>query len=254
MDIYNICFTFVGDREAVSKEQNSKIICDALESLGVHAEASGRNDILAGGFKVSGAAYKESEGKFLHHGTLLVNTDLGRLGMYLCPDERKLRSKGIASVRSRVANLKDIVPDITVDRVMQAVCDSFMTAAGETAGPEYIGYDALERNEGLRTEYEKLKSWEWRFGTSPEFTHCIDERFEWGGVEIQLNVKKAVIDSVIVYSDALDTDFVEEVKRTLTGLKYDTAVMKTALSRRALAVAAVRPSAASALEDVSGIL
>ncbi|WP_421714602.1 lipoyl protein ligase domain-containing protein, partial [Aeromonas media] len=76
--------------------------------------ASGRNDLLVatadGDRKVSGSAYRETQDRGFHHGTLLLDADLGRLANYLNPDPKKLAAKGITSVRSRVANLCELLP------------------------------------------------------------------------------------------------------------------------------------------------
>lgn len=262
-DTNNICFSFISKKSTdvatgndlagvcgenadgvtnnadffdVAKAENSRVICEALRSLRIDAEISGRNDITVDGFKISGAAYKESGDVFLHHGTILVGTDLTRLATYLQPDERKLKSKGISSVRARVANLRDLEKggSITIEEVCDAVCRAF---AGKNAAVrthiEYIGKDALEKNPALQTEYEKLKSWEWRFGKSPEFTHRIDARFVWGGVDIQLYVKGAVVQSVEVFTDALDTHLAGEIKSALCGVTYNTKDLCDALEQRA---------------------
>lgn len=227
------------------KAENSCVICDAVRSLGLEAEISGRNDITVGGYKISGAAYKESGTAFLHHGTILVGTDLTRLATYLQPDERKLQSKGIASVRARVANLRDLANDendagesatrahgdITIEKVCDAVCMAF--DAKRTASITHIGKDALEKNPALHAEYEKLRSWEWRFGKSPEFTHRIDVRFAWGGVDIQLNVKEGAVQCVEVFTDSLDTQLADEIKSALGGVAYSTENLCESLIRRA---------------------
>jgi lipoate---protein ligase len=99
---------------------NNDIIINALEILGVkNAEASGRNDMVIDDKKISGSAYKLKLGqkdgsgrRSLHHGTMLLDLELGALGKYLSPNKKKLESKGVESVVSRVMNLKEIAPDI----------------------------------------------------------------------------------------------------------------------------------------------
>lgn len=100
---------------------NNEVLIDSIKRLGIdNAVASGRNDIVIGERKVSGSAYRLSIGKkdgsgrkALHHGTMLLNIDLDAVEKYLSPNKLKLKSKGIESVRARVMNLSEIVPDIS---------------------------------------------------------------------------------------------------------------------------------------------
>jgi lipoate-protein ligase A len=107
---------------------NNEILLQALADLGVKAEASGRNDLVVDGRKISGSAYKLKLGKSdgtgrrsLHHGTMLLHLELGALQKYLNPSKKKLESKGVDSVVSRVMNLKEIVPEIDHDKFCKQV-------------------------------------------------------------------------------------------------------------------------------------
>ena len=108
-DLGNVNFSFISANSAETGLDFARFtapIIKALASLGVHAELSGRNDLLLDGQKFSGNAQYSANGRTLHHGTLLFDADLAVLARYLRPDEEKLKSKGIKSVRSRVTNLK----------------------------------------------------------------------------------------------------------------------------------------------------
>ncbi len=235
-DTQNICFTFVGPTtEDNYRVKNSHLVCTALAMLGIIAEPSGRNDILVNGAKISGAAFREKDGKYIHHGTLLIGTDLTRLANYLNPDEKKLTSKGIASVRSRVTNLKAIDSSITVEKVEEVLFQTFCLIKGiNDRQIQSIGKDYLEKEADLKTEYDRLNSWDWRFGKSPSFTHSIDGRFDWGGIEINFTVKNAVIEDIFVYSDALDVTFVQKIYDCVEPLKanpYDVEEIKKTLQK-----------------------
>ncbi len=233
-DTENLCFTFVGStNESNYRVKNSVLVCTALASLGIIAEPSGRNDILVNGAKISGAAFREKDGKYIHHGTVLIGTNLSRLANYLNPDEKKLSSKGIQSVRSRVTNLKTINPNITVDKVIHALFSVFSQEKNlESQEIQYIDTDFLSTTPDLKTEHERLCSWDWRFGKSPEFTHKLEERFEWGGIEVNLVVKNAIIKEVSLFSDALDVQYIQKLRDYFDSLKekpYDTEKIKTEL-------------------------
>lgn len=52
---------------------------ETLEKLGIHAELSGRNDILAEGKKISGNAMFSTKGRMFSHGTLLFQSEMDHI-------------------------------------------------------------------------------------------------------------------------------------------------------------------------------
>lgn len=129
-DLGNTCFTFMAGKPGYDKSVSTDIILQALRQLGVTAGASGRNDLVMetadGPRKISGSAYRETQDRGFHHGTLLLNADLERLADYLNPDPKKLQAKGITSVRSRVANLAEFLPGISHEQVCEAIVQAFL--------------------------------------------------------------------------------------------------------------------------------
>lgn len=135
-DLGNTCFTFMAGKPEYDKTISTSIVLNALNALGVSAEASGRNDLVVktaeGDRKVSGSAYRETKDRGFHHGTLLLNADLSRLANYLNPDKKKLAAKGITSVRSRVTNLTELLPGITHEQVCEAITEAFSPIMAST--------------------------------------------------------------------------------------------------------------------------
>lgn len=129
-DLGNTCFTFMAGKPEYDKTISTSIVLNALNSLGVTAEASGRNDLVVktpeGDRKVSGSAYRETMDRGFHHGTLLLDADLSRLANYLNPDKKKLQAKGITSVRGRVTNLVELLPNITHEKICHALREAFL--------------------------------------------------------------------------------------------------------------------------------
>jgi lipoate-protein ligase A len=141
-DLGNTCFTFMAGKPEYDKTISTSIVLNALNSLGVTAEASGRNDLVVktpeGDRKVSGSAYRETMDRGFHHGTLLLNADLSRLANYLNPDKKKLQAKGITSVRGRVANLVELLPGVTHEQICDAIREAFFEHYGERVEAEVI--------------------------------------------------------------------------------------------------------------------
>ena len=124
-DLGNLNFTFLMREEDYDLSRQLRVIETACLSLGVPVERSGRNDLLADGRKFSGNAFYHHLGRAYHHGTLMVDVDLEMVQRYLSPSKAKLAAKGVDSVRSRVVNLKEFVPDLTVDNLKNALVSAF---------------------------------------------------------------------------------------------------------------------------------
>lgn len=223
-DLGNSCFTFMAGKPGYDKSISTAIVLDALKLLGVSAFASGRNDLLVatqdGDRKVSGSAYRETHDRGFHHGTLLLDADLSRLANYLNPDPKKLAAKGISSVRSRVANLCELLPGIEHQQVSHALIEAFFAHYGARVSPEHISPIQLPDLPGFADTFARQRSWEWNFGHAPAFTHQLDERFDWGGVELHFDVEKGVIGRAQIFSDSLDPAPLDALAQRLVGVAY----------------------------------
>ena len=223
-DLGNSCFTFMAGKPGYDKSVSTAIVLDALRRLGIAAFASGRNDLLVatadGDRKVSGSAYRETQDRGFHHGTLLLDADLGRLANYLNPDPKKLAAKGITSVRSRVANLCELLPGIDHQQVNDALIEAFFHYYGERVAPEHISPEQMPDLPGFAETFARQRSWEWNFGHAPAFSHQLDERFGWGGVELHFDVEKGVIGRTQIFSDSLDPAPLDALAERLVGTSY----------------------------------
>lgn len=223
-DLGNSCFTFMAGKPAYDKSISTGIVLAALARLGVTAEASGRNDLLVetpeGARKISGSAYRETLDRGFHHGTVLRSADLGRLADYLNPDPKKLAAKGISSVRGRVTNLAELGVSLSHEALCEALGEAFFHHYGERVAAEIISPERLPDLPGFAETFARQRSWEWNFGRAPGFSHQLEERFTWGGVELHLEVEKGVIGAARIFSDSLDPAPLERLAERLHGCAY----------------------------------
>lgn len=230
-DLGNLNFTFIMCKEDYDLDRQLRVIQTACRLAGIHAERSGRNDLLAEGQKFSGNAFYQSKTHAYHHGTLMVDVDKDKLGRYLSPPKAKLEAKGVASVRSRVVNLKELAPELTVHRMKQYMRTAFSTVYGMDAEPVMLSDDDINAIDHLRTEYG---SWEYLFGTPLPFTFQCQGHFPWGHIHLQLNAKDGIICSTKFYSDAMDWRLPETVQTALTGCRFEVTAMQHALQKAVL--------------------
>lgn len=225
-DMGNLCFSFIGKIKESYRKENLCLICSALKSLGFDAEPNGRNDIESEGLKISGSAFLEKDNRFLHHGTVLISSNLDELGKYLNPSLKKLSSKGVSSVKSRVTNLLSINSEITFSAVMNAISDTVRNHYLENSVCrtfDEVSFDEsiLESNAFLQSEYSRLTDRDWLYGKTPAFTACAEEKFSWGLIEIDFAVNNGIIKCAKVYTDSLDTGFIEILENALTEKNFE---------------------------------
>ncbi|EKX74386.1 lipoate-protein ligase, putative [Theileria equi strain WA] len=211
-DLGNTCFTFISSANDYNFEANSKLICSALGKLiGEKCEPSGRNDLCVNGLKFSGAAFKVLPDAALHHGTLLINLNTGSLEKYLTPDKSKLAKHNVKSVKSRVANLAQFKPDITHDEVSNTIIKEAMEYYNaENEEIIILGRDSsFCEEEGFKDCLDKLTNEKWIYG--PKMLECkaFKKRFDFGSFEFCLDVNNDTVESAWIYSDTLNSDFVD---------------------------------------------
>ncbi|AFY02128.1 lipoate--protein ligase [Bdellovibrio bacteriovorus] len=232
-DLQNTNFTFLSPKESYKRENNVQIIFDALKTFGIQGEASGRNDLLIpfpdGPRKFSGSAYREKKDRAFHHGTLLLNTDLTRLGNYLTPNPKKLQAKGKESVRARVANLTEVSPGINHDQIVTTLVKSFENFYAGKAEVESLTMDSLKLIPQLKEQYDLLSSWNWLYGNTLEFSHKMDEYLSLGFFDFHFKVEDGQIKDLKIYTDCLYPHVIEDLTEALRGKAYRGDAVREAL-------------------------
>jgi len=243
-DLGNLNFTFILPSADFDVGRQTGVILAAVHRLGLSAEQSGRNDILVDGRKFSGNAYYRTASASFHHGTLLVNVDFDEMSRYLSASKKKLAGNGVASVRSRVANLTEFLPGLSIDALKQAMREG----AEEVYQVPVLPLEPERIPAAETTEKAALfASPEWKYGEKLAFTAEEEERFPWGSVEVQFLVKDGRIDRVRVFTDALDPELPHSVEQCLTGAAYRNEEMRAALAGLSCATAGVK-------EDLIGLV
>lgn len=249
-DLGNTNFTFLSSTANYRQDDNFNIIIKALASLGVDAQQSGRNDIVVDGKKISGSAFRHTAKSSFHHGTLLVNADMGKLANYLSPNPHKLQAKGIKSVQSRVANLIDFAPNINNEAICQAIIDAFCAYHGQQAQVEWLDEATLRQIDNLNRYYQELSDWNWRFGETPAFSHHLETRFDWGIMDLHLDVQQAQVSACTIFSDALNIELIAVLEHGLIGMPYS----RSGVMQHITQLIAAHPNHAECLADMRGWL
>lgn len=157
-DLGNLNFSVILPRLMYDRDMVTKVLVTAFRKMGIESEASGRNDILACGRKFSGCAFYTNPRAGLYHGTVLIDTNFGRMKELLTVSQEKLARHGIASVESRVVNLREIKPGITIEKVQEALKNEFVEAFGGKPSEMELSAEATKECKEIETLY-RSRSW-----------------------------------------------------------------------------------------------
>ncbi|MDR2044986.1 MAG: lipoate--protein ligase [Clostridium sp.] len=126
-DLGNLNYTLIADNAVFDKQTCYDVVLRTLTSLGLQADFNGRNDLTINGRKFSGNAHYDNGRVSYQHGTILVGCDIRRMTRYLTPAESKLQRNAVASVSSRVLNLSEVLPSISVESVRSKMLELYGT-------------------------------------------------------------------------------------------------------------------------------
>ena len=230
-DLGNLNFSFITKDDGESFHNFRKFtepVTAALKKLGVNAELSGRNDIEVEGRKISGNAQFSTGGRMFSHGTLLLNSEMENVVSALKVKKDKIESKGIKSVRSRVANISEFLSEqMTIEEFRSLLLKSIFE--GQDDIPEYrlTDEDWEKINELSKERYQ---NWEWNYGKSPKFNLQHSHRFPVGQIDVRLEVNKGIIENCKIYGDFFGVGDVNDIENTLRSVRYERNELQNALA------------------------
>ncbi|MEH7128491.1 lipoate--protein ligase [Neobacillus drentensis] len=221
-DLGNLNFSFITKDDGESFHNFRKFtepVVTALKKLGVNAELSGRNDIEVGGRKISGNAQFSTKGRMFSHGTLMLNSEIDNVVSALKVKKDKIESKGIKSVRSRVANISEFLTEkLDISEFRSLLLKNIFE--GQEGILEYVlTEEDWEKIHQLSKE--RYQNWEWNYGRSPKFNLQHSHRFPVGSIDVRLEVNKGVIENCKIYGDFFGVGEVSEIEDKLIGARYE---------------------------------
>ncbi|WNC13825.1 lipoate--protein ligase [Brevibacillus brevis] len=220
-DLGNLNFSFITNDDGQSFHNFRKFtepVVQALKKLGVEAELTGRNDIQVGERKISGNAQYSTRGRMFSHGTLLFDSEMENVVNALKVNAEKIQSKGIKSIRSRVANIVEFLDkEMTIEEFRLAILHSIF-GGGEIEEYKLTEEDWTNIHELSKARYQ---SWDWNYGKSPKSNFRASKRFDVGTVEVQLDIAKGRIQEAKIYGDFFGVRDVAELEALLRDVPYD---------------------------------
>jgi len=230
-DLGNLNFSFITKDDGNSFHNFRKFtepVVAALKKLGVNAQLSGRNDLEVEGRKVSGNAQFSTKGRMFSHGTLMLNSEIENVVSALKVKKDKIESKGIKSVRSRVANISEFLTEkLEISEFRSLLLKNIFE--GQEDIPEYVlTVDDWDKINQLSKE--RYQNWEWNYGKSPKFNLQHSHRFPVGSIDVRLEVNRGIVDNCKIYGDFFGVGEVNEIEEKLKGIRYEKTEIENVLS------------------------
>ena len=200
-DLGNTNYFHIMLRSEFDRKFSVGLINLALHELDIPSHVNNRHDIYIGDKKVSGSAFKLVKDKAYHHGTMLIDSELDKLKLYLNPKMKNMQGGGIESVRSNVTRLRD--HSYTADhpsfseacfKVYSNHFDTFPKVSLFHEDGSRLLLDEIDITSDLEPIIDKLKSTEWIFGQTPKFTLQLDSN-------IVISVEKGMIVNITGVND-----------------------------------------------------
>lgn len=218
-DLQNLNFTFVESNSKGNFRTFTQPIIEVLNGIGVDACFEGRNDLMIDGRKFSGNAQCVSNGRMLHHGTLLFDTAMTDMSNALKVNPLKFEDKAVKSVRKRVTNISEhLKSPMTVLQFSDLIMKHIMETRANCQLYEFTE-DDLVAIKKLRDE--KYSTWEWNFGHSPKYSFSKMIRTAGGNIELHLQTEKGIVSAVKIYGDFFAKRDVSDFEKLLIGVRHE---------------------------------
>ena len=211
-DLGNLNFTFLACADSFDKEKQTDVILKAVRAAGINAEKNGRNDLTVDGRKFSGHAYYKTKEQCYHHGTLMLYVDKTKLADYLNVSPLKLKAKGVASVKSRVVNLCELKPELTVEMLSDNLIKAFSEVYDMPV--EYLSEKDVDTDMLSRLE-ARYSSPEWKYAGQEILSRSVEKRFDWGQARFDYEADGNRFEKTQFYSDGLHADYLSEIAERL---------------------------------------
>ncbi|AJS59750.1 lipoate--protein ligase [Paenibacillus sp. IHBB 10380] len=232
-DLGNLNFSFITKDDGQSFHNFLKFtqpVIDALHQMGVNAEMTGRNDLQVGEQKISGNAQFSTRGRMFSHGTLMFNLNLDDVQASLRVNPEKFKSKSTKSVRSRVANISDLMEGtMTIEEFRSELLRSIFGMDPVDIPQYHLTDKDWEKIHEISKEH--YQNWEWNYGNSPESNVKHTKKFPAGIIDIRMNINEGRIHDIKIYGDFFGVGDVADIENTLRDKRYQEAEVREALDK-----------------------
>lgn len=222
----NYCFIQKGaPGNLVNFKKYSQPILDTLQKLGINAYLKGKSDLVINDLKFSGNAEHVYRNKVLHHGTLLYQSELGKLNEAIKADWNKFTDKAVRSNRSRVTNIADHLKEALSLENFIAVLKA--TVFSQLPDIKILKMTAEDKKAITALVNEKYSTWDWNYGYSPHYQFQKKQNINGKELAVSFQVNKGIIENTSITINQIENP---ELISSIEGLPHHYPKLKKKLS------------------------
>ena len=212
-DMGSLNFSFILPKTSFDIPRQLSTIGVAVGAFGVQAQASGRNDLSVDGRKFCANAFFKSGSAAMHHGTVLVSSQLGQMVAALTVEEGKLPA-GMKKPFPQVANLADAGRNVSIGALQESLYWAFGRCYGSQPG---MLDERMMDSRSIEQAAAQFAADEWLYPSAIPYTFTVSERFPWGGVTVQMRAEGGIVRDARVYTDAMEAALFAHIEQALIG-------------------------------------
>jgi len=221
-DLGNLNFSFIMRHSSGLETDFSRYtqpIIEVLQSLGVDARLQGRNDLTIDGKKFSGNAKLISGQTVLQHGTLMFTSNISDLVKALKVDPSKFNDKAVKSIQSRVTNISDHLPaPITLADFAHKIIDKVVAMYPDA---QIYHLSQTDINSIKKIARHKYDTWDWNFGSSPQYNYQKTVKTVGGMLTAEMFVKNGIIENLRFSGDFFTISDLEPFEQSFINLNHN---------------------------------
>lgn len=226
----NYSFIYPSNERMLDFQTLTKPIISVLHKMGANnVKLSGRNDIEVDGLKFSGTAMYQKNNKILLHGTLLYNSDLSEINNILKVKKSKIVSKGVKSVRSRVTNLNSYLDVQYQDLSTKEFQNTLIKYLSDDINilDDDLSINTLQKINDIKLKY--YNNYNWNFGGLSDWTYKNSQKYDFGEVELAIELKGHNIAKFKIYGDYFANRDISDLEKKFIGSVYEPKVVENIL-------------------------
>lgn len=218
----NLNFTFIvskSDDFDFNFKKFAEPVVRTLDNMGINAQFTGRNDLVIDGKKFSGNSQYIKRGRIMHHGCIMVDSNLLNVSDALKPKDAKFQSKSTKSVMSRVTSINSE----STKRISAEAFKKELLKEVSGRDRNFLRYELTKEDIAAvkKLAREKYETWEWNYGKSGNYNYYKSQRYTFGIVEAAVQVRNGIIQDASLTGDFFGSGEITDVEKALIGLRID---------------------------------
>ena len=216
-DMGCLSFSFILPKQDFNIQRQLSMAGAAVASFQIHGEIGAGGCLKTGGRRFCQNDFYKSGSAAIHHGVLTADVSLDAMEHYLKPRNKRADVPEPPPLKSRIVNLRELNPDLSIDSLEQALCRVFADAYH--AEPAWLDERMMDAGT-LDALTDQFRDARWVYPEQLEYDFTVEERFPWGGVSVMLLREGGVIRASKIFTNAMEAALFLRMEQALIGCPF----------------------------------